>query len=103
MAVSWSDCLPSKIPEVQLIFGVFGPRTNAATVSRLPGEIFSGTCSSRRLAFLDQAIEMQPDMRRLGRRVGERDHLVERDPRPLDAAELHHQAALYAKKMEIAA
>src|SRR5215216_1431062 len=54
------------------------------------------------LAVLDEAVEVQPDVRGFRRRMGECDRLVERSARLLGASELHEQRALHAEEMEIA-
>src|SRR5262245_55899551 len=53
-------------------------------------------------AVQDQAVEMHADVRRLRRRIGERNGPVEGDAGLGGAAELHQQRALDAKEIEVA-
>src|SRR4029453_13925856 len=52
--------------------------------------------------LLQQAIEMLADMCRLGRRVGQRNRLVERDACFVGAAELVQPRALGTEEVEVA-
>src|SRR5213078_2873596 len=69
-------------------------------IRRKPQSLWSGLRAARR-AVTHQTIEMHPNVRGFGGRIGERDGAVERHVGFLAAAELHKERAAYAEVMEI--
>src|SRR6185312_5709886 len=74
-------------------------RTDGGQADRMTQIFYDSTGGS---AVLGQPVEMLADMRRLGRRMGERDGAVEGGARLILATELQIEPALNAEEVEIA-